>query len=151
MAYLSTAAELAGFARARYVELAKSKTQLQTRQKTIREQLKKLRSQENEAHRKNLLSELDLIEPELNALPPKMEACYLWKIAGDCPHDLILAGKTLFAGGDDRVAAFDTTTGKMLWSAAVTGKAHGLAVANGRLLVSTDCGTIHSFGAVPSQ
>ena len=151
VAYLNSGGELAGFARARYVELAKRKTQLQTRQKTIRELLKKLRNQENEAQRKNLLGELDLIEPELTALPPKMEACYLWKTAADCPHDLILAGKTLFAGGDDRVAAFDTTTGGMLWSAAVTGKAHGLAVANGRLFVSTDRGTIHSFGAVPSQ
>jgi outer membrane protein assembly factor BamB len=58
---------------------------------------------------------------------------------------LILAGETLFAGGDDRVAAFDATTGKMRWSARVTGKAHGLAVAHGRLFVSTDRGTIHCF------
>ena len=146
VAYLNAGPELAGFARARYVELAKRKTQLQTRQKTIREQLKKIRNQENDPQRQKLLGELDLIEPELTALSPKMEACYLWKTAADCPHELILAGKTLFAGGDDRVAAFDTTTGKMLWSASVTGKAHGLAVANGRLFVSTDRGTIHCFG-----
>jgi outer membrane protein assembly factor BamB len=151
VAYLITGAELAGFARARYVELAKRKTQLQTRQKTIREQLKKLRDPASESQRQKLLGELDLIEPELTALSPKMEACYLWRTAADCPHDLILSGKTLFAGGDDRVAAFDTTTGKMLWSAPVTGKAHGLAVANGRLFVSTDRGTIHCFGSGPSQ
>jgi hypothetical protein len=146
VAYLNTGAELAGFARARYVELAKRKTQLQTRQKTIREQLKKLRDQANNPQREKLLGELDLIEPEVAALSPKMEACYLWKTDADCPHDLILAGETLFAGGDDRVAAFDTTTGKMRWSASVTGKAHGLVVANGRLFVSTDRGTIHCFG-----
>jgi PQQ-like domain len=146
VAYLNTGAELAGFARARYVELAKRKTQLQTRQKAIRELLKKLRNQENDAQRKNLLGELDTIEPELTALAPKMEACYLWKTDTGCPHELILAGKTLFAGGNDRVAAFDTTSGKILWSAAVTGKAHGLVVANGRLFVSTDRGTIHCFG-----
>ena len=151
IAYLNTGGELAGFARARYLEIAKRKTQLQAQQKTIQEQLKKLRSQEDETQRKKLIGELDLIEPELNALPPKMAACYLWRTAADCPHDLILAGETLFAGGDDRVAAFDTTTGEMLWSAPVTGRAHGLAVANGRLFVSTDRGTIHSFGAVPGQ
>ena len=147
VAYLNTGAELAGFARARYVELAKRKTQLETRQKVIREHLKKPRDQVDESQRQKLLGELDAIEPELTALGPKMDACYLWRTPADCPHDLILAGATLFAGGDDRVAAFDAATGKMLWSVSVTGKAHGLAVANGRLFVSTDRGTIHCFGS----
>jgi outer membrane protein assembly factor BamB len=145
VAYLNTGAELVGFARARYLELAKRKTQLQAQQKTIQEQLKKLRNQENGLAGKKLIEERTLIESELATLPPKMAACYLWKTDADCPHDLILAGETLFAGGDDRVAAFDTTTGKMRWSAPVTGRAHGLAVANGRLFVSTDRGTIHCF------
>jgi outer membrane protein assembly factor BamB len=60
---------------------------------------------------------------------------------------LILAGETLFAGGDDLVVAFDAATGTKRWSAPVTGKAHGLAVAHGRLFVSTDRGTIHCFRA----
>jgi len=145
VAYLNTGAELAGFARARYLELAKRKTQLQTQQKTIQEQLKKLRNQADGPAGEKAKGELKLIESELTTLPPKMAACYLWKTDADCPHDLILAGGTLFAGGDDRVAAFDTTTGKMLWSAPVTGRAHGLAIANGRLFVSTDRGTIHCF------
>ena len=127
------------------LELAKRKTQLQTQQKTIQEQLKKLRDKANGPAGKKLKEELKPIESELATLPPKMAACYLWRTAADCPHDLILAGETLFAGGDDRVAAFDTATGKMLWSAPVTGRAHGLAVANGRLFVSTDRGTIHCF------
>jgi outer membrane protein assembly factor BamB len=45
------------------------------------------------------------------------------------------------------VFAFDAATGKELWAASVTGKVHGLAVANGRLFVSTDLGTIHCFRA----
>ena len=147
VAYLNTGAELAGFARARYLELAKRKSQLQAQQKTIQDQLKKLRAQANGPAGEKLKADLKPIESELSTLSPKMDACYLWKTVADCPHDLILAGQTLFAGGDDRVAGFDTTTGKMRWSATVTGRAQGLAVAHGRLFVSTDRGTIHCFRA----
>ena len=70
-----------------------------------------------------------------------------WKI--DCPHDhsLILAGDVLFAGGVDRVIAVEATSGNSLWSATVEGAAKGLAVADGRLLVSTDKGLIYCFGS----
>ncbi len=144
-AYLNTGAELSGFARARYLELAKRQSQLLADQKKIKEQLKKLGGKASEPEGEKLKENLKAIESELRALSPKMSACYLWRTAADCPHDLILAGATLFAGGDDQVTAFDTSTGKLLWSAPVTGKAHGLAVANGRLFVSTDRGMIHCF------
>ena len=144
-AYLNTGAELSSFARARYLEIAKRQAQLQNQMKTIKEQLKKLGEKAKEAAGETLKEDLKPIEAELETLPPKMSACYLWRTAADCPHDLILAGETLFAGGDDQVTAFDTATGKLLWSAPVMGRAHGLAVANGCLFVSTDRGTIHCF------
>ena len=62
------------------------------------------------------------------------------------PHSLIMAGNTLFAGGDGQIAAFNTSDGTRTWTAAVNGKAWGLAVANGRLFASTDTGAIHCFG-----
>ena len=68
-----------------------------------------------------------------------------WRVACQCPHELILAGDVLFAGGDGRVAAFQAADGKRLWQHAVEGHAHGLAVASGALLVSTDEGAIHCF------
>ncbi|MBI3986459.1 MAG: PQQ-binding-like beta-propeller repeat protein, partial [Lentisphaerae bacterium] len=40
----------------------------------------------------------------------------------------------------------DAATGKQLWQAPVDGLAAGLAVANGRLVVSTDKGRLHVFG-----
>jgi len=58
---------------------------------------------------------------------------------------LILAGDTLFAGGDGKVIAYDAKDGKQVWAADVAGKAYGLAVADGRLFVSTDLGAIHCF------
>ena len=145
VAYLNTSSELSGFARGRYVEFAKRQAQLKAQQKTIQEQLKKLGDQARVPAGEKMKEELKPIESELGSLAGKMSACFLWKTSADYPYDLILAGETLFAGGDDRVAAFDAVSGKQRWSVPVAGKAHGLAVANGRLFVSTDRGTIHCF------
>jgi len=68
-----------------------------------------------------------------------------WRTSCECPDSMILAGRVLVAGGKDRVIAVDSATGDKLWTANVSGRARGLAVANGRLLVSTDSGHIHCF------
>ena len=68
-----------------------------------------------------------------------------WIADCDCPLALILAGDTLFAGGQDQVAAFDARDGRKIGSQTVDGKAYGLVVAQGRLLASTDTGSIHAF------
>ena len=60
---------------------------------------------------------------------------------------MILAGKTLFVGGKDKVTAIDVHDGKAVWSAEIAGTAKGLAASGGRLFVSTDSGTIHAFSA----
>ncbi|NQT17414.1 MAG: PQQ-binding-like beta-propeller repeat protein, partial [Planctomycetes bacterium] len=69
-----------------------------------------------------------------------------WKTDCPCNQELILAGKLLFAGGDGKVVAVDAESGRLLWTGDVEGTAKGLAVAEGRLLVSTDRGRIHAFG-----
>ena len=76
----------------------------------------------------------------------------LWKTPSTCADELILAGNVLFAGGADQVMAVDADTGKAAWFGTVEGVAKGLAVASGRLLVSTDKGRIYSFAsAAPAQ
>lgn len=69
----------------------------------------------------------------------------VWKVASRYPFELVLAGDTLFAGGDDEVAAISTADGSKRWSAAVNGRVRGLAVAGGSLFVSTDTGAIYCF------
>jgi len=69
----------------------------------------------------------------------------IWSVSSSHPYELILAGDTLFAGGDDEVAAISTADGSVLWTAPVMGRVRGLAVANGGLFVSTDLGAIHCF------
>jgi len=71
----------------------------------------------------------------------------MWSVASSHPYGLILAGDTLFAGGNDEVAAISTADGRALWTAPVNGRVRGLAVANGGLFVSTDLGAIHCFRA----
>jgi len=74
----------------------------------------------------------------------------IWSVDCDCPYALILAGDTLFAGGDGVVRAYGILDGVERWSAVVKGRARGLAVAKGGLFVSTDRGHIHAF-SLPSR
>lgn len=69
----------------------------------------------------------------------------LWSVPCQYPYALIMAGGMLFTGGDSEVAAFGSVNGERVWSSKVDGRAHGLAVANGQLLVSTTTGAIHAF------
>lgn len=69
----------------------------------------------------------------------------LWRHSGRYPYSLILAGDALYAGGKDTVIALSADDGRVLWQGGVAGRAHGLAVADGALFVSTDQGVIHSF------
>ena len=67
----------------------------------------------------------------------------------DYPYTLVLAGEILFAGGTNKVAAYNITNGDELWRRALNGRARALAAASGCLFVSMDTGNIHSFGRNP--
>ncbi len=75
----------------------------------------------------------------------KIQACNLWERGSESSDALIFAGDMLFAGGKNIVSASNAETGVEVWAHPVQGRALGLAVANGRLLVSTDEGKIHCF------
>ena len=84
-------------------------------------------------------------------LAAERTACLRWDVACAAPYELILAGDTLFVGGNDEVLAHDVADGSIRWRAPVDGRAHGLAVADGRLYVSTDTGTIHCFATLSER
>ena len=95
----------------------------------------------------------NVVKPAPAAAQEKLRA-YLdglctWRLpikeADRVPDSLILAGDVLYAGGDGRVGAFDAATGKPLWTGSVNGRAKGLAVADGRLFVSTTAGDVWCF------
>jgi outer membrane protein assembly factor BamB len=70
-----------------------------------------------------------------------------WSADTTADAALILADTSLVAGGTDEVAIYNSGDGELIWSAAVEGKASGLAAAGGQLLVSTESGMIYAFGA----
>jgi outer membrane protein assembly factor BamB len=71
----------------------------------------------------------------------------VWSVPETSESSLIVAGNTVIVGGRDVVTAYDAATGKKTWSAPVAGEARGLAVADGRLFVSTTSGQIVCFGS----
>ena len=58
---------------------------------------------------------------------------------------MILAGETVFAGGEAGLVALDATSGDLLWRHTTGSRVRGLAVANGRLFVSTVDGAVRCF------
>ncbi len=87
------------------------------------------------------------LDKDLRQAEADLAAATLWKVPCTSYQALILAGDTLVVGGTQQVTAVDAAAGKTLWKANVEGTAKGLTVADGRLLVSTDSGSIYCFGA----
>lgn len=78
-------------------------------------------------------------------LLPKETA--LWSFKGE-KFQLLIATRThVIVGGFNSVVAVEIATGKPVWTGKVDGTAKGLALANGRLVVSTDNGRLHCFGS----
>ncbi len=68
-----------------------------------------------------------------------------WSVDAGKVVSLAAAGKTVIAGGKGFVAVHSAADGKKLWSAELDGEADGLAVADGKLIVSTTTGRIICF------
>jgi len=77
----------------------------------------------------------------------KLADCAKWETPHGRVYALILAGRHLVVGAQDAVASIDAETGKVVWEDALEGQARSLAVADGRLLVSTTSGQIACYGA----
>ncbi len=145
MSYLHSNTELSALDRQLYLKLLSDRRAATNRQKHLGKVLKALGSKGDPEKIKATRDELIELGKKVNALTKAMADCIKWKVKCDAPHALILAGDALIAGGENKVAAIRTSDGKTIWQGQVVGHAYGLTVANGRLLVSTDRGTIHCF------
>ena len=142
IAYLQSNDAIAALNRTRHVEISKRRNLSYARRQELQERLE---GKENDPALKEVADELAAVEQVIVADTQAMQACYLWRQRCDGPYALILAGGTLFAGGDGKVVAVNAADGVTQWSGEVDGRAYGLAVANGALFVSTDSGSIHCF------
>ncbi|MBP8131064.1 MAG: PQQ-binding-like beta-propeller repeat protein [Candidatus Hydrogenedentes bacterium] len=151
-AYLLTVNQLIALDRAAFDEATRQRAVLM---KQV-DELTKKRDNLSQLVRRSGKDTPDSVKQELNALQEQLEPLYqqvrdvvasVCRWNQPCPYTegIILAGSNLYLGGQDAVAAFDTKTGEEIWTASVSGRAPGLAVANGRLVVSTDKGGIHCF------
>ncbi|MBP7050961.1 MAG: PQQ-binding-like beta-propeller repeat protein [Phycisphaerae bacterium] len=145
--YLHADGWLQAFDRDSYVGLQTEVNTRKGRIQQLQEQKKKLPSDAGELPRRQFDAEIANAQAEISALEEKLPACFVWRTASDCPLTLILAGDTLFAGGEGRVTAYEAATGEETWTASVEGRAYGLAAAGGSLFVSTDLGRIICLAA----
>ncbi len=127
------------------------------RRKSLLDQQRELKTQVQQARRtsspnlEKLQAQLNALNQDLEKTESRIAAGQKWRSVCDCAETLVMAGEVLFAGGDGHVQAFDAASGEALWTGQIDGKARGLAVADGRLLVSSDSGTIHCFGPEGSR
>ncbi|MCP4641764.1 MAG: PQQ-binding-like beta-propeller repeat protein [bacterium] len=96
-----------------------------------------------------LRDEVGGLKIDLRTAEKELAEGHVWK--HECPLDdaLILAGDSVIAGGKGEVGAFGAADGAELWRSQVQGRAYALAVAHGRLYVSTDAGIIYCFTGAP--
>ena len=102
---------------------------------------------QSKARLEALPAQIEKINAEMKKVTDVLAEGEKWRVPCQCIDAIALTRGLLFAGGEGVVKGYVVATGNEAWSAPVNGKARGLAVANGRLLVSTDKGSIHCFVA----
>ncbi len=94
---------------------------------------------------KNLDEQLKALDEQEKKIVAELKKCVLWRVERKGLEAMIIAGNLLIAGGDGEVLAIDRNSGRIVWNGKVEGVAKGLAVADGRLVVSTTTGAIYCF------
>lgn len=153
IAYLQSEEELSAFDRASFLDLQGQIIALDKDREKQEDQLKELRKKRKEAgigdpsdEERAIVDTIRTLKEQTGEITDKLPSCFQWRVACHEPHALVLAGDILFAGGDKTVVAYDAKSGDTLASYAVDGAAHGIAVANDTLFISTDAGSIYAFG-----
>jgi len=144
--YTATGRELFAVKRETYAAASLRRKGLLDRQRDLDAQIQRAK-RGPEAALQQLQTQLDALKEQIKETETRIAAGEMWRIRCDCAETLVMAGNVLFAGGDRKVLAFDVATGEVLWTGEVDGRARGLAVADGRLFVSSDTGAIYCFGA----
>ncbi len=145
MSYLQTDTKLTALDRATYLDLHTQRRVATTQMNQIAERIRKQQATIDAEELRELRARMMALSARIDALSQRMNECYKWELPTTHNHALILAGNTLYAGGQNSVIGVDAVTGKEVWQADVDGAALSLSAANGRLYVSTDRGTIHCF------
>ncbi len=151
-AYMVTFDNLLALDRQAFQRAEQWRAEIDKERKPLDDRLKILKRMRRETKAEDLAktdAQIAEIQKQVNNFATQQrriqEAVCRWQRPCEQNDALILAGKTLYLGGQEQVAAATISTGREEWQAPVEGRACGLAVSNGRLLVSTDSGRIYCF------
>jgi outer membrane protein assembly factor BamB len=89
--------------------------------------------------------ELNATALDLKALESARDDGVRWRAACRYSEALSITRGMVLVGGDGVVVGLDPASGKEVWATKLQGKARGIAIAGGRVFVSTDNGAIHCF------
>jgi len=142
-AYMQSETKLSAFNRTKYLAVSRQKNKLIEQRKKTAERLKKADKESPIGIEAKQL--LGAIDAQIAKFDGFLKECYLWTVDCNYPYSMIMAGDVLFVGGDRKVAALDSSDGRVVWSGGVGGKAFGLSAFDGGLYVSTDAGRICCF------
>lgn len=145
MSYLHSDDKISALDRSKYLSLSRDRQSIAKQRKILQVEIKKLTEAKEPVKAALLAKDLAALVAKAKLIDIQLSQCQPWQKKCQHPMSIVLAGDTLFTGGESSVAAHSTETGEELWNHEVDGRAYGLAVANGRLLVSTDVGVVHCF------
>ena len=153
-AYIATMTGVQGIDRVAYAQAARGTSEMDRESRRLNGELTALRGKlagAAESDKADLNKRIDTLTATIYQLSQEGKdlrgSAPKWSYPAERLCSVMLAGATVFAGGDGAVVGMDAQTGKELWKASVRGKAVGLAASDGRLLVSTDEGPVYCFSA----
>ncbi|HPA46666.1 MAG TPA: PQQ-binding-like beta-propeller repeat protein, partial [bacterium] len=138
--------------RVKYPEINKRLQELASEEANIRRRIMDLRAktaQADQAKKDTANEEIAQISARMKAIQEEQgqlkSTAYRWFAPAKDFNTMALAGQTLIVGGKESLLALDTTDGKEVWKGSVSGEVAGLAISDGKLLVSSDDGSISCF------
>ena len=87
----------------------------------------------------------DKLEAEMKAVKQQIADLVKWRCDTECSASMVVAGTFLYVAGEGKVRAIDTQSGEIAWTGRIEGTGRGLAVSDGRLVVSSDNGRLYCF------
>ncbi|MBM3878561.1 MAG: hypothetical protein FJ387_02420 [Verrucomicrobia bacterium] len=149
MAYLATGQEILALDRSAYAQSSRRRNALEFRIRTLRASIPNATGEAKASQEQELKHrEQELEEHRQKEIAPTVR----WSQPSRCDAELVLCENLVVAGGDHEVVTWRRSDGAPAWSGRVAGRAGGLAIAGGRLYVSTDRGNIYCFaGEAPER
>lgn len=149
VSYLLSDTEIVAVHRTRLLALTAERISLE---KSLVQQRKALTGLDPESPGAQTAREsLRVASQRMSEIQDGLAACERWRIPATGLESLVVAGSHVVAGGQSRVTAMDRATGRHVWGHEIKGRALGLAIANGGLIVSTDQGQLSYFRNTPGK